>query len=33
VLIVAPGSVTVQTKDATVKADSVTLDAEQTALM
>jgi phage baseplate assembly protein V len=29
VLIVAPGSVTVQTKDATVKAERVTLDAEQ----
>ncbi|WP_207003886.1 phage baseplate assembly protein V [Trinickia mobilis] len=30
VLIVAPGSVTVQTKDATVTADNVTLDAELT---
>jgi phage baseplate assembly protein V len=30
VLIVAPGSITVQTKQATVKADEVTLDAGQT---
>ncbi|WP_176343171.1 phage baseplate assembly protein V [Paraburkholderia bryophila] len=30
VLIVAPGSVTVQTKDATVKADEMTIDAKNT---
>ncbi|KUZ74971.1 baseplate assembly protein [Burkholderia ubonensis] len=30
VLVVAPGSVTVQTKDATVRADTITLDAQQT---